>query len=347
MNIEKMGGSIVYAKYLALAKKNYTLTPVKNKYKTTLDYYKPDGAANWGNSLYHYCSIDTLKIITQNKQLRFSDVQFLKDTTELKNAIWQLRHIIKEQENSIDKELYNILNDEDIFIKLENYTQRYPFYPPVNSEESIDSINPTCKVYTCSLSMHGDVPEMWKDYTKNGDGACIKFKELEQYVKTEEKIKIIFGKVWYHEEDKKQCIEALLKDIGDLFSLIPDEECRKDMIQTVLISAMNHMRIFMKNESYSHEEEYRAVLIVPEEIIEKNKLPKGYNKDKFVREEQTVPCIDAPFAPESISCVIVGNGINEEITLMKNDLKDWMEQQGMNDIKIYESNVPVEEILKM
>ena len=277
MDIEKMGGSIAYAKYIALASKNYTLAPLNNKYKTILDYYRTDGAANWGYELSHYCSIKTLKSITQNKQLRFTDVRYLNDTTEFKHAIRLLKLVIKEQENFIDEELYNILIDGDIFTKLEEYSQRYPFYPPINDKREVDSIKPICTVYTCSLSMHGDLPNMWNDYANGGDGVSISFRELERHMKPEEKVKIIFGKVWYCEEDKKQCIEALLKDICGLFPLIPDESCRKDMIQTVLISTMNHMRIFMKDKEYSLEDEYRAVLIVPEEMIRNSQLPERFD----------------------------------------------------------------------
>ena len=42
---------------------------------------------------FHYCSIDTLKTIVQNKQLRFTDVQYLKDTTEFMNAIYLLKQV--------------------------------------------------------------------------------------------------------------------------------------------------------------------------------------------------------------------------------------------------------------
>lgn len=338
MDIEKMGGSVVYAKYIALTSKDYTLVPLKNIYKSALDYYAIDGAGNWGNKLFHYCSLNTLKAITKNKQLRFTDVQNLKDTTEFVNAIHLLKQVIEEHENFIDKELYNILNDGDIYTKLEDYSQRYPFYPPINNIRDIDSIKPTCKVYTCSLSLHGDLPNMWNEYAKNG-GVSIGFYELERCMRAEKQVKIIFGKVWYQEHDKKQCINALLNDICDIFTLIPDKGCRKDMIQTVLISAMNHMRIFMKNEIYSPEDEYRAVLIVPEEMIRSNQLPEKFDNGDFVKENRTVPYIDVPFTSESISRIIVGSGKKEEFFQVKMELEDWLFQQNLSNIIICKSNV--------
>lgn len=214
MDIEKMGGSAVYAKYIALTSKDYTLAPLK--YKSGLDYCAMDGIGNWGNKLFHYCSINTLKSITQNMQLRFTDVQSLKDTTEFVNAIHLLKRVIEEQENLIDEELNNILIDGDIFTKLEDYSQRYPFYPPINDKRDIDSIKPICKVYTCSLSLHSDLPNMWNEYAK-GDGVSIGFQELERCMRAGEQVKIIFGKVWYQENDKKQCINALLKDVCEIF----------------------------------------------------------------------------------------------------------------------------------
>lgn len=338
MDIEKMGGSVVYAKYIALTSKDYTLAPLKNKYKSALDYYAIDGAGNWGNELFHYCSINTLKSITQNMQLRFTDVQSLKDTTEFVNAIHLLKLVMEEQENFMDEELYNILNDGEIFTKLEDYSQRYPFYSPINNKRDIDGIKPICKVYTCSLALHGDLPNMWNEYAKGG-GVSIGFKELERCMKAGEQVKIIFGKVWYQEDDKKQCINALLKDVCEIFSLIPDAGCRKDMIQTILVSAMNHMRIFMKNEMYSPEDEYRAVLIVPEEIIRSNQLPEKFDNGDFIKENRTIPYIDVPFTSESISHIIVGSGIKEKFSQVKIDIEDWLLQQNLSNINIYESNL--------
>lgn len=338
MDIEKMGGSVVYAKYIALTSKDYTFAPLKEIYKSSLDYYAIDGPGNWGYKLFHYCSVNTLKSITQNMQLRFTDVQSLKDTTEFVNAIHLLKLVIEEQENFIDEELYIILNDGDIFTKLEDYYQRYPFYPPINDKRDIDSINPVCKVYTCSLSLHGDLPNMWNEYAKGG-GVSICFKELKRCMMAEENVKIIFGKVWYQENDKKQCINALLKDICKMFSLIPDEGCRKNMVQTVVISAMNLMRIFMKDEIYSLEDEYRAVLIVPEEMIRNNQLPEKFDGGDFVKENRTVPYIDVPFSPVSISRIIVGSGIKEEFSQVKMDLEDWLLKQNLSNINICKSNI--------
>lgn len=338
MNMEKMGGSVTYAKYITLTSKNYTLAPLKDMYKSVIDYYAIDGAGNWGNKLFHYCSIDTLKTIVQNKQLRFTDVQYLKDTTEFVNAISLLKQVIEEQKNFLDEQLYDILNDEDIYTKLETYSQRYPFYPPINNKRDLNSIEPICKVYTCSLSLHGDLPNMWSEYAKN-DGVSIEFKNLERCMMVDKQMKIIFGKVWYQEHDKKQCINALLEDICDIFTLIPDEWCRKNMIQTILISAMNNMRIFMKDQSFSPEDEYRAVLIVPEEINRRNQLPKKFDTGYFVKENRKVPYIDVPFTVKSVNRIIVGPETKEGFSQVKNNLEDWFLKQNFNNIKVCESNI--------
>lgn len=341
MDLTEMGGTEVYVKYLALSSKNYANVLIKSKYNSSLEYYAIDGPGNWGNKLFHYCTIDTLKSIMQNKQLRFSDVRFLNDTTEFMDAIRLLRLTIKEQKDFIDDELYNILTDEDILDNLENYFQRYSFKRPVSDGIDIDSISPICRVYTCSFSMHGDLLPMWTYYANGAGGVSICFEELEHHMKLDDKVKLLFGKVWYHEEDKKQCIEALLKDIRELFPQIPDKKYRKDMLQRLMISAMNSMRIFMKNENYSPEEEYRAVLIVPEESISKTQLPKGFGSGHFNRGNTIIPYIDVPFALESISDIVVGPGINEEFSLVKMGLQDWLLQLKLNNISIYKSAIPM------
>lgn len=341
MDISKMGGKEVYAKYLAFTSKKYANVPLNNMYKSAYDYYGVDGAGNWGNDLFHYCTIDTLKCITEKKQLRFTDVRFLNDTTEYKEAIQLLKSIVESKKSSMYKELYNILLDKKILLELEDYFQRYPFKMPINCNKNIDSIKPICRMYTCSFSMNGDLLPMWNYYAHGAGGVSIHLRELEHYMEVGEKVKLIWGKVWYEEEDKIQCVEELLKDISELFPLIPSKKRRKDMIQTVLITAMNNMRIFMKNKNFSTENEYRAVLIVPEEVLRNKQLPNGYDKGHFNRGNIIIPYIDVPFDPESINRIVVGSGAKGEFSLIKLGLEDWLLEQNLDGVKIYPSNIPL------
>lgn len=397
MDITKMGGSKAYVKYLAIASKNYINVPIKNTDKLYFGHGSEGGAGTWGNDLFHYCTIDTLKKIMQKDKeenigarLRFTDVRFLNDTTEFTEAVRLLKTTIKKKEDIIDKELYNILIDEKIYDELEKEFQRYPFRRgQVDKKDIMDCINPICRVYTCSFSMECDLLPMWNYYAQGAGGVSINFNRLKDYIKVNgeendkneiinsfsgeikynheqgvesidinlkilidhtkeddkskkgEKVKLLWGKVWYTEEDKKKCIEALLEDIVELFSMIPDEVYRKEMIQTAVVSAINNMRIFMKNENFSTEKEYRAVLIVPEDSIRNNQLPKRYKCGHFDRGNIITPYVDVPFAPECIESIVVGSGVVGDFSLIKLGLKDWLLQQGLTDIEIYRSNVPI------
>ena len=339
MDIEKMGGAEVYTKYLALMKRSYLLTPFSNKHKLTLDYYAVDGAANWGHDIFHYCRKNILGDIINSKQLRFSDVRFLNDKTEFEEAIRILRIAVERKKASMDKELYDILTDQDVLNEIKSYSQRYPFYPPINKNRDIDSVKPICRVYTCSFSMDGDLRPMWNYYAQGANGVSINFTELKDHIKSTEKVKIVWGKVWYTDEDKRQCVEALLEDVIILFSEIPDKNCRKDILLNVLISVINNMRVFIKHESFETEKEYRAVLIVPEEVVNKNELPDGYTQVYLPRENTNIPCIDVPFDLESINKIIVNP--DGDFDSINTDLKDWLQKQNLNDIKVYESNIPM------
>lgn len=266
MDVEKMGGGKVLVKYLVLIGRSYLLTPFSNKHKSSLDYYAVDGAANWGHDIFHYCHKNTLKDIISSKKLRFGDIRLLNDTTEFEEAVRILKIAVERKKASMEKELYDILTDKDVLDEIKSYSQRYSFYPPINENRDIDGIKPICKVYTCSFSMNGDLRPMWIDYAQEDNGISINFTELEGHMKAAENVKIIWGKVWYTEEDKNQCVYALLEDIIELFSEIPDKTCRKDMVIEVLTSVVNNMRIFMKHGSFEAEKEYRAALIVLERV---------------------------------------------------------------------------------
>jgi len=333
-----MGSAEVYAKYLALMKRSYLITPFANKIKSEFDYFTVDGATNWGHDIFHYCWMDTLKEIIKNKRLRFSNICFLNDTTEFEEAVRILKIAVERKKSSMDNELYDILIDKDILNEIKSYYQRYPFYPPINQNRNIDSVKPICKVYTCSFSMDGDLNPMWNHYASGTNGVSINFTELKDYMKVTEKVKIVWGKVWYTEEDKMQCVEALLEKITELFPEIPDEKCKKEMLQTVLISAINNMRIFMKHEKYESEKEYRAALIVPEEVFNNKELPDGYKQGAFQRKNTIIPCIDVPFDLKSISNIIINP--YGDFDSLNTDLKDCLQNQNLNNIKIYSSNVP-------
>lgn len=339
MDIDKMGGGKTYAKYLALMHGSYLLTPFSNKHKSSLDYYLVDGAANWRHDIFHYCHKDTLKDIINSKRLRFSDIRFLNDTTEFEEAVRILKIAVERKKASMEKELYDILTDKDVLDEIKSYSQRYSFYPPINKNRDIDGVKPICKVYTCSFSMDGDLLSMWNYYAQRDKGVSINFTELEDHMKASENVKIVWGKIWYTEDDKRQCIEALLEDVMTLFSEIPDKKCREDMVQAVLISVINNMRIFMKHDKFKGEEEYRAALIIPEEVINKNELPVGYKQDTFKREDTDIPCIDVPFDIESISNIIVNP--YGDFDSINADLEGWLQKQNLSDIRIWRSNIPM------
>lgn len=331
----------VYAQYIALTSKDYTTIPIQNKYTSAIDYYGINGMANWGNDLFHYCTIETLKNITKEARLRFSDVRFLNDTTEFKEAVSLLKVTIEHGKDSMDKELYDLLTNKKIFNELEKYFQRYPFKNSINQNNDIDGIKPICRVYTCSFSMDGDLLPMWNYYAHGAGGVSVNFRKLKENMPGDGIVKLVWGKVLYEEKDKRQCIEALLRDISELFLQIPDKKCREEMIQTVLVSAINNIRIFIKNNYYSTENEYRAVLIVPDEIIRESKLPEKYKPGYFSRGNIIIPYIDVKFEPKSIKNIIVGSGAVGEFRFIKLGLEDWLLQYGLNNVSIYQSQIPM------
>ena len=73
--------SDMLAKCIAISRSHFLNVPYKD---LTIDQiYGVDGIGNKASRICHYCSVDVLKNILENESLRFSDVRFLNDSTEL------------------------------------------------------------------------------------------------------------------------------------------------------------------------------------------------------------------------------------------------------------------------
>ena len=74
--------------------------------------------------------------------------------------------------------------------------------------------------------------------------------------------------------DKQKCIKALLDNLYEVYLQEGTIEKYQSHIQWAFKEAINNMRCFFKNDSFSCENEYRVILKIPENYYWKKLLDK-------------------------------------------------------------------------
>ena len=67
--------------------------------------------------------------------------------------------------------------------------------------------------------------------------------------------------------DKQKCIKALLDNLYEVYLQEGTIEKYQSHIQWAFKEAINNMRCFFKNDSFSCENEYRVILKIQEELL--------------------------------------------------------------------------------
>lgn len=247
------------------------------------------------NYIHHYTSVDGLYSILEHQSLRFSNIKYMNDSSEVTIGLQLfLEKIQKLTSKSSLKDFSNI--------KFELFEKFYKIF----SEH----------IFVCSFSLAEDDLMMWNYYTKTKDGYGFNIK-FDPYVffenivrKNQELIKyatLYYGMVNYFDEeeyidfasdpkflkllicfllffyrDKKS--KEIRENILDLFKLYrkaKNDRSNKNNIssflfnndthKTELIDTMGIVR-FIKNNSYRNEKEFRIVISLDnDEAVQKLK----------------------------------------------------------------------------
>ena len=117
------------------------------------------------------------------------------------------------------------------------------------------------------------------------------------------------------------------------------KETRKDpsddFIQNFMVMQLNALRLFLKNEAFKNEREYRIVLLVPENKVEKI----GINF--FVRGNILIPYIEIDL--DEIDAEIKGIKLGPYAGNMLNkySVSDLLKINGLNEVSVTQSNIPI------
>ena len=339
--------SITLAKCIAIAESHFLYTPYKN---LSIDkIYGVDGIGNKASRICHYCSVDVLKSILETSSLRFSDVRFLNDSTEFVEIIPLLKFVVEQ--GGYEAEFKDIILDEALIRKLKSYKQGYVG----RKKDTNELVKKNYRTYTCSFSTEQDSLFMWNYYATSGNGVNITFdfawnlfngSNDSNTISSERlanDIVICRGLILYKRSDKEKCVKELLDKLYEVYTGESDIENCKNYIKWAFKEAINNMRCFFKNESFSSENEYRVVLKMPEELLTEkdDKRDEIIKIGQFKRGNILIPYIDYKFNEKCLKEITLNPYIKEQESLFELGIKELLWQNEIHDVMIYHSGIPM------
>ena len=223
--------------------------------------FKPYRESEDNKIVYHYTSPEGFLSIIKNKNLWFSDIQFMNDRSEYV----YIKKIFHEAAKGTEHEGNDGFVD---YLMGSTYGKISMQYTAKKS-----SINKIIKMryYLFCTSLDPDSHSMWNYYVKNGNyqgyNLGLSVNSLIDSI-SQLGLKLTFGKVNYNAEEQimqlhdkiielsKQCDEGI--ELG-----IEEDQCF-DNYQSELSNYIMQRCMFYKNPAFKHENEYRFLIEAPE-----------------------------------------------------------------------------------
>lgn len=337
--------SDMLAKCIAISQSHFLNVPYKD---LTIDQiYGVDGIGNKASRICHYCSVDVLKNILENESLRFSDVRFLNDSTEFIEIIPLVKYVAQHEEYA--SEFIDMILNDSLIKELESYRQPY-----IGKEKNTQNYaEKVYRTYTCSFSTNKDSLTMWNYYATSGSGVNLIFdfawnlfegsdiSEVNNSSHLENDITICRGLVLYQRMDKQKCIKALLDNLYEVYLQEDTIEKCQSHIQWAFKEAINNMRCFFKNDSFSCENEYRVILKIPEELLlEETTGQDGIlKKGQFKRGNILIPYVDYKFKRDSLKGITLNPYVKEKESVFELGIRELLWQNKIHNVQIYRSAI--------
>lgn len=267
------------------------------------------------NIIYHYCPIEAFYGIVESKKIWLTDSRYMNDKYE---GTW-IDKVAKETISSLNGE-YN----EEV---LNNFHHHY------NSMKNK-------KYYLACFSKESDKLSQWRGYADDGQGIAIGFSRDAIYLTHNFDFELSLMDVMY---DKLKQI-SIIQNTMEAFRNPTDSD---------LAISLKELSIWYKNPSFEEERETRFVY-TPENNMSKHSfenindkkyyklMSKNLSKKHYYRIRNHV---NIPYYTYDLSCTLRGftSELIPEIflgpknSMNRDELKDFLIDQGLCDTKIFES----------
>lgn len=217
---------------------------------------------SWAGPFYHYTSPEGLLGILRNRQIFFTDGQFLNDFRERLEINNELDHFWYKNKSNYDLNFYELLNS----IRISGYEDTDFTY--IDGQKEMVS----CRYFIMSSSRNKDSLSMWKYYSKNGtyngyNIALFTLALVDEWIDRETGVAVESGDVIYNSHEKQSKILNEVEKIYRIWCKYRHSKKLNLKIVRDFKAWISYASLFFKHECFSTEEEYRFVAIAPQDKL--------------------------------------------------------------------------------
>ena len=196
---------------------------------------------SYDNQIYHYCSLETFRLIIENRTLFMSDFHYMNDSSEESYFL----NIFSEEM----KKIYDNFSQEEKE-KLKNKKSKYMYKYMTNLEKIYPNV-----CFICCFSKKHDDLNQWRAYGDDGKGVCIGF-DKSFFEKLKINSRFFAQDVKYL--CKKELSDFISKELEEIKNTYNPNDYRSDAKFTQEVyKKIGKKRALIKNISFQAEEEFR------------------------------------------------------------------------------------------
>ncbi len=257
-----------------------------------------DNHKNNNIKTYHYTSPAAMYSIFENKQIRFTDCQFMNDRSEY---VYIKKVLLKAYEASIRKDWSEPA--EFIDHLLSSPYELFAFTADKNNKEFGKGLKlTTYRYYLFCTSLKPDSHNMWSYFTENGNytgySLRINIESLINFFSLIPGITLVHGKVIYDEKRQIKQLKDKIDSLDDQYyenmehgkdfkygtEEYPFQDILAERYQIDLTDFILDRCLFYKSHAFESEAEYRFIVKVPTDYNGENfKLKHSIGKNGIIK----------------------------------------------------------------
>ncbi len=280
---------------------------------------KPDFESQ--SIFYHYTTPYGLEGMVKNKTIWLSQIYYLNDLEENIDGWRALFNFWNEKRHKYE-------NENPEFFKLLNESIYLDFAKSYHADQNIfnDLAISQNRIFVFSVSKKNDDLNQWRAYTQSPQGYCLGLDFSTEFWKrqldiidvnnTNPPLKgnsiVMFCKCLYSKEEKIKIIELIL---DSYFKLSKEKNIDNQTLHRYFIEDYGIINIFLKNENFAEESEYRLAVVLMEddklefESVPGKKWPRSKRKNLInirVGKNSFIPYLELTLHQETIKKICIG-----------------------------------------